>query len=64
MKKPATGAGYEGIRMSWYEYKPEPKHYNPEPPDGDSKDLAAAIGLIVPVVLFVLCVGLFLLALF
>lgn len=50
--------------MSWYEYKPEPKHYNPEPPDGDSKDLAAAIGLIVPVVLFVLCVGLFLLALF
>lgn len=50
--------------MSWYEYKPEPKHHHPDPLDGDSKDLASALGLIVPIVLFVLCVGLFLLALF
>ena len=50
--------------MSWYEYKPEPKHYNPRPPDGDAKDAAAAASLILPIVLFVLFVGLFLLALF
>ena len=36
--------------MSWYEYKPEPKHYNTEPPDGNDRDAAAALGLIVPVI--------------
>ena len=50
MKKPATWAGCEGELMSWYEYKPEPKHYNPEPPDGNDRDAAAALGLIVPVI--------------
>jgi hypothetical protein len=50
--------------MSWYEYKPEPKHYTPHTKDGDSKDAAAAVGLIFPVLLFVACAGLFLLALF
>lgn len=50
--------------MSWYEYKPDPKHYTPHTKDGDSKDAAAAASLILPIVLFVLCVGLFFLALF
>ena len=49
--------------MSWYEYKPEPKHYTPHTKDGDSKDAAAVVGLIFLVLLFVACPGLFLLAL-
>ena len=63
MKKPALG-GFEGLLMSWYEYKPEPKHYTPHTKDGDSKDAAAAASLILPALLFVACAGLFLVAIF
>lgn len=50
--------------MSWYEYKPEPKHYTPHQKDDDSRDAAAAAGLILPVLLFLACAALFLFSLF
>jgi hypothetical protein len=49
--------------MSWYEYKPEPKHYRHTPPDADSKDFFAMLGVFGSglAVLFFIGLALFLL---